>query len=189
MPGASDGTNGRGGPDPSRKRPVERTRTDDDAGTDPADDASTETAAETSWLERVPKWFVPLGAGCLLAAALLTLGAAGFVGYALSADRLFGYRRWQLYFALAQFLFVTGLLGVGARYARQRRRWLVALLAALGGSFTGIALPLTLPAFVFLGLSRYHFSHRTRAGRIEAGMADGAGDADGNDAPEADAAE
>lgn len=168
-----------GGPDPSRKRPIERTSGDAEAEASPtADDGS-----EPLWA-RVPEWVVPLGAGFLLAATLVTLAAAGFVAYSLATGRTYDYARWQLVLALVQFGFVTALLGLGTRYARQRRRWLVAVLAALAGSLTGIAAPLTLPALACLGLGKYHFSLDTPAERMTSG--DGGRATDGRDDERAD---
>lgn len=168
-----------GGPDPSRKRPIERTSGDAEAEASPTADDGSEPL-----LARVPEWVVPLGAGFLLAATLVTLAAAGFVAYSLATGRTYDYARWQLVLALVQFGFVTALLGLGTRYARQRRRWLVAVLAALAGSLTGIAAPLTLPALACLGLGKYHFSLDTPAERMTSG--DGGRATDGRDDERAD---
>ena len=161
---SDDADDAPGGPDPSRKRPIERTSGDAEASPTPAAGGGSEPL-----LARVPEWVVPLGAGFLLAATLVTLGAAGFVAFSLWTGRTYDYARWQLVLALLQFGFVTLLLAVGTRYARQRRRWLIAVLAALAGSLTGIAAPLTLPALACLGLGKYHFALETPADRMASG--------------------
>ena len=163
MTDAGDDADTSDGPDPSRKRPVERTIGDAEPGP-----TANRTSAEGSepLLARVPEWVVPLGAGCLLTATLITLATLGFVVFSLLTGRTYGYARWQLVLALVQFGFVTLLLGLGTRYARQRRRWLVAMLAALAGTLTFIAAPLTVPALVCLGLGKYHFSLDTPADQV-----------------------
>ena len=163
MTDAGDDADAPGGPDPSRKRPLERT--DSGGETTPTAGGGAGTVAEPL-LARVPEWVIPLGAGFLFAATLVTLAALGFVAFSLLTGRTYGFARWQLVLALVQFGLVTLLLGLGTRYARQRRRWLIAMLSALAGTLTGIAAPLTVPALICLGFGKYHFSLETPADRI-----------------------
>lgn len=115
-------------------------------------------AVDEPLLARVPEWVVSLGAGALLTSTLLTLGAAVFAGYAITTGRYYGYEPYQLGLATFQFTAVTVFQAVGVYFARRRIRWMWAMLAAIGGALTFIALPFAAVALVCIGIGKYHFA-------------------------------
>lgn len=126
-----------------------------------------ETAREPL-LAGVPEWVVALGAGSLLASTLITLGAAAFAGYSITAGQFYGYQPWQLGLATFQFSAATVFQAAGVYFARKRIRWLLVMLAAILGSLTFIALPFTVVALVCIGLGKYHFAQVTPIERLRA---------------------
>jgi hypothetical protein len=116
---------------------------------------------ETHLLARVPSWVVPLGAGSLFTATLITLAGTVFLWYSISQGQYYGYERYQLALAGLQFTGVTAFQALGVHWARQRVRWMWVMLAATAGSLTFIALPFTVVAIACLGLGKYHFTLET----------------------------
>lgn len=114
-------------------------------------------------LARVPEWVVALGAGALLASTLITLGAAAFTGYSITAGRYYGYQPWQIGLATLQFGAATIFQAAGVYFARRRVRWMIVMLAAILGSLTFIALPFSFVALVCVGIGKYHFAQTTPA--------------------------
>lgn len=124
---------------------------------------SEQTVVDQPPLARVPEWVVALGAGALLASALVTFGLAVFAGYSLAAGRFYGYQPWQIGLATMQFGAATVFQAAGVYFARKRVRWMLVMLAAILGSLTFVALPFTLVALVCIGLGKYHFAQVTPA--------------------------
>ena len=112
-------------------------------------------------LARVPEWVVPLGAGSLLTATLVTLAGTVFLWYSVSQRRFYGYEPYQITLAAVQFTGVTAFQAVGVHWARNRIRWMWVMLAAVAGSLTFIALPFTAVTLLCVGLGRYHFTLET----------------------------
>ncbi|MFB6070104.1 MAG: hypothetical protein ABEJ76_03700 [Halanaeroarchaeum sp.] len=123
-------------------------------------------------LAAVPDWFVPLGAGSLATAALISLVAAGFVVYSVATGTYFGYTHTQLSLAAVQLVFATIIQGAGSYFALQRRRWLFVVLACLFGSILIVTIPFTALAFFTLTLSQPSF-RTTRFGLLERSTGDG----------------
>ncbi|SHG41053.1 hypothetical protein [Halobaculum gomorrense] len=141
--------------DRERRRPIESTGTGDSNGGEAIEPESVPVLA------RVPEWPVTLGAGCLAAAALVTVAGAAFFGYAFLTEAAVGIAPSRLALATVQFGVVSVLLGLGTRFARQRRRWLFVMIAGAAGLLTIVAAPLALVAIVTIGLGRYHFALNT----------------------------
>lgn len=114
-------------------------------------------------LARVPEWVVPLGAGGLLAATLVTAGMAAFVAYLLATGRTLDFQRYQLVLGLFQFGVLTLFQAVGIYLARKRMRWTVTMVAAIMGATALLTIPFSVLAVVCLGLGRHHFRLATPA--------------------------
>lgn len=114
-------------------------------------------------LASVPEWVVPLGAGGLLAAALITAGMAAFVAYLLVTGQTLDFPRYQLMLGLFQFSVLTLFQAVGIYLARKRMRWTVTMVAAIMGATALLTIPFSVLAVVCLGLGRHHFRLATPA--------------------------
>lgn len=114
-----------------------------------------------SVLARVPEAVIPLGAGSLATATLLTLAGAGFIAYSIATGQFYGYQPYQIFLAGFQFSVATIAQVIGVHFARQRVRWTWVMIAGALGTLTFIALPFSVLALVCLGLGKYHFSSHT----------------------------
>lgn len=131
-------------------------RDGDDTGSD-----DTDSGRVGSVLARVPESVVPLGAGSLATATLLTLAGTGFIAYSVFVGEFYGYRPYQIYLAGFQFTVATIAQLSGVYFARQRVRWTLVMIAGALGTLTFVALPFSLLALVCLGLGKHHFSSHT----------------------------
>lgn len=122
-----------------------------------------EEPAGSGLLGRVPEWVVALGAGCLLAATLITAFMAVFVSYLLVTDQLFGFARSRLMLGLVQFVVLTITQAVGVYLARKRMRWMFTMIFAIMGATALLTLPFSIPAVALLWLGKRHFQHSTPA--------------------------
>lgn len=125
------------------------------------EDETTASAQDGSLLARVPEAVVPLGAGSLATAMLLTLAGAGFIAYSIMVGEFHGYQPYQIYLAGFQFTVATVAQLLGVHFARQRVRWTMVMIAGALGTLTFVALPFSLLALVCLGLGKAHFSSHT----------------------------
>lgn len=131
-----------------------------------------ETVAREGFLAGVPEWVVPLGAGFLLTATLLTATLFALSTYLLVTGDYagpfepFAPFRARMLLVVLQTLFATAFMGVGTYFARRRTHWGTVLLAGVFGSLVFITLPFTVPSMVLIGLGRYHFALSTPVERI-----------------------
>lgn len=126
-----------------------------------------ETVHREPLLSRVPEWVVVLGSGFLFTATLVSLTGALAVTYLLVTGDFTGlfapveqYAP-RLFLVEFQLIFATVFQGAGVYFARRRTHWGTVLLSCLVGSLVFVTIPLTLPAFVLIGLGKYHFSLTT----------------------------
>lgn len=132
-----------------------------------------ETADEAdgagSLLDRVPEATVALGAGCLLAATLITLFVFAVGVYTLltgsyatlQVGETTGVRPSQVLLLVVTFGFATAFQAVGVRWARRRTNWTWVMLGCAMGTVSVVASPFALPAAALLFLGKRHFSMST----------------------------
>lgn len=124
---------------------------------------TTHAVPDKPLLARVPEWVVPLGAGSLMASALITTGISVFIAYSIATGQRYGFEPYELYLAQFQFILATIFQAVGVYFARQRVRWIWVMLAAVLGSLAFVTIPFTALAILCLGVGKYHFSSHTPA--------------------------
>lgn len=150
-----------------RRDPGERYRRADAA------EIEQEVVANEGVLARVPEWVVPLGAGFLFTATLITATLFVLSTYLLVTGDYTGLFapfeefRARMFLVVLQTFFATAFMGVGTRFARQRTHWGTVLLAGIFGSLIFITIPFTLPSMVLIALGKYHFALTTPVDRIQ----------------------
>lgn len=117
-------------------------------------------------LSRVPGWVVPLGAGSLFTATLVTFAGFLFVAYGLATGTYFGFQPYELQLAAFQFVLATAAQAAGVYFALGRVRWTFVMVATVLGALAFITVPFSAIAFVCLGLGKYHFASFTPASLV-----------------------
>lgn len=142
-------------------------RTPDDRYRGKDEEVEQETVHREPLLSKVPEWVVVLGSGFLFTATLVSFTGAVAVTYVLITRDFTGvfapveqYAP-RLLLVEIQLLFATVFQGAGVYFARRRTHWGTVLLSCLVGSLVFVTIPLTLPAFIMIGLGKYHFSLST----------------------------
>jgi len=139
----------------------------DDHYRGPEPEVEQEEVERETFLSKVPEWVPVLGAGFLFTATLVSFVALLIVTYLLITQNYVGplapveQFAPRLLLVEIQLLFGTGFQAAGVYLARRRTHWGTVLLSCLIGSLVFITLPFTVPAFILLGLGKYHFSLST----------------------------